>query len=87
MGRNPAHGWRSELLGMTAAGSITIRHVMSKTPKNQWYVVEAAKGMRFFCWKKSVLVECSLNSVRASLEKKTPLERDQEGGCFLRLTT
>ncbi|UIJ82908.1 hypothetical protein U8P80_30595 (plasmid) [Rhizobium beringeri] len=32
---------------MTAAGSITIRHVMSKTPKNQWYVVEAAKGIAF----------------------------------------
>ncbi|MGO7820015.1 hypothetical protein ACC764_27260 [Rhizobium ruizarguesonis] len=29
-----------------------LRHVISKTPKNQWYVVEGAKGMRFFCWKR-----------------------------------
>jgi hypothetical protein len=26
--------------------------VISKTPKNQWYVVEGAKVMRFFCWKR-----------------------------------
>ncbi|MGO8126775.1 hypothetical protein ACC728_38400, partial [Rhizobium ruizarguesonis] len=24
----------------------------SKTPKNQWYVVEGAKVMRLFCWKR-----------------------------------
>jgi hypothetical protein len=43
-----AHGRLSELLGMRAAGSVTVRHVISKTPKNQWYVAEAAKVMRSF---------------------------------------
>ncbi|QKK31874.1 hypothetical protein FE844_020820 [Rhizobium indicum] len=50
--RNPAHGWQSELLGMPAAGSIIVRQVISETPKNQWYVMETAKGVRFFCWKR-----------------------------------
>ncbi|MBY5614119.1 hypothetical protein [Rhizobium leguminosarum] len=50
--RNPAHGWQSELLGMPAAGSFIIRQVISDTPKNQWYVMETAKGVRFFCWKR-----------------------------------
>ncbi|WP_315859845.1 hypothetical protein [Rhizobium leguminosarum] len=50
--RNPAHGWQSELLGMPAAGSIIVRQVISDTPKNQWYVMETAKGVRFFCWKR-----------------------------------
>ncbi|ACS59952.1 hypothetical protein Rleg_6919 (plasmid) [Rhizobium leguminosarum bv. trifolii WSM1325] len=42
---------------MRAAGSVTVRHVISRTPKNQWYVAEAAKVMRSFrrnaigrCW-------------------------------------
>ncbi|MBY5727779.1 hypothetical protein [Rhizobium leguminosarum] len=50
--RNPAHGWQSELLGMPAAGSIIVRQVISETPKNQWYVMETAKGVRFFCFKR-----------------------------------
>ncbi|NEJ83630.1 hypothetical protein GR268_45055, partial [Rhizobium leguminosarum] len=50
--RNPAHGWQSELLGMPAAGSIIVRQVISEAPKNQWYVMETAKGVRFFCWKR-----------------------------------
>lgn len=50
--RNPAHGWQSELLGMPAAGSIIFRQVISETPKNQWYVMETAKGVRFFCFKR-----------------------------------
>lgn len=50
--RNPAHGWQSELLGMPAAGSIIVRQAISETPKNQWYVMETAKGVRFFCWKR-----------------------------------
>jgi hypothetical protein len=50
--RNPAHGWQSELLGMPAAGSIIVRKAISETPKNQWYVMETAKGVRFFCWKR-----------------------------------
>ncbi|MEH7869987.1 hypothetical protein V7795_22990 [Rhizobium laguerreae] len=50
--RNPAHGWQSELLGMSAAGSIIVRQVISDTPKNQWYVMETAKGVRFFCFKR-----------------------------------
>ncbi|MGO6982786.1 DUF7338 family protein [Rhizobium leguminosarum] len=50
--RNPAHGWQSELLGMPAAGSIIVRQVISETPKNQWYIMETAKGVRFFCFKR-----------------------------------
>ncbi|MBY3247429.1 DUF7338 family protein [Rhizobium laguerreae] len=50
--RNPAHGWQSELLGMPAAGSTIVSQVLSETPKNQWYVMETAKGVRFFCWKR-----------------------------------
>ncbi|RUM21526.1 hypothetical protein EFD56_03320 [Rhizobium phaseoli] len=50
--RNPAHGWQSELLGMPAAGSVIVRQAISETPKNQWYVMETARGTRFFCWKR-----------------------------------
>ncbi|MCH4546829.1 hypothetical protein MK632_13700 [Rhizobium changzhiense] len=50
--RNPAHGWQSELLGMPAAGSIIVRQVISETPKNQWYVMETARGVPFFCFKR-----------------------------------
>ncbi|MBY3500195.1 DUF7338 family protein [Rhizobium laguerreae] len=50
--RNPAHGWQSELLGMPAAGSIIVRQVISETPKSQWYVMETASGVRFFCFKR-----------------------------------
>ncbi|MGR8923872.1 DUF7338 family protein [Rhizobium leguminosarum] len=50
--RNPAHGWQSELLGMPAAGSIIVRQVISESPKNQWYVMETAKGVRLFCFKR-----------------------------------
>ncbi|MBY3223734.1 hypothetical protein HFO04_01565 [Rhizobium laguerreae] len=50
--RNPAHGWQSELLGMPSAGSIIVRQVISDTPKNQWYVMETARGVRFFCFKR-----------------------------------
>jgi hypothetical protein len=50
--RNPAHGWQSELLGMPAEGSVVIRQMLSVTPKNQWYVMETARGVRFFCFKR-----------------------------------
>lgn len=50
--RNPAHGWQSELLGMPAAGSVIIHRVITEAPKNQWYVMETAKGVRFFCFKR-----------------------------------
>ncbi|MBX4954293.1 hypothetical protein HJB76_02135 [Rhizobium lentis] len=50
--RNPAHGWQSRLLGMPAAGTIIIKQQITETPKNQWYVMETAKGVRFFCFKR-----------------------------------
>jgi hypothetical protein len=37
---------------MPAAGSIIVRQAISETPKNQWYVMETARGVRFFCWKR-----------------------------------
>ncbi|OOO32834.1 hypothetical protein EFR00_30360 [Rhizobium sophoriradicis] len=50
--RNPAHGWQSRLLGMPAAGTVIIEQQISEAPKNQWYVMETANGVRFFCWKR-----------------------------------
>jgi hypothetical protein len=50
--RNPAHGWQSEVLGMTAEGSVVVREMLGDTPKNQWYVMETAHGIRFFCLKR-----------------------------------
>ncbi|NEI48638.1 hypothetical protein GR217_13115 [Rhizobium leguminosarum] len=50
--RNPAHGWQSELLGMPAAGSTLIKGVLSYDPNQQLYLMETAKGVRFFCWKR-----------------------------------
>nr|WP_259663976.1 hypothetical protein [Rhizobium bangladeshense] len=50
--RNPAHGWQSRLLGMPAAGTIIVEQPISQTPKNQWYVMETANGVRFFCFKR-----------------------------------
>lgn len=50
--RNPAHGWQSELLGMPAAGSTVLDQRISSDPKQQWYLMETTKGVRFFCWKR-----------------------------------
>lgn len=50
--RNPAHGWQSRLLGMPAAGSRIIEQQITDDPKQQWYLIETAKGQRFFCFKR-----------------------------------
>lgn len=50
--RNPAHGWQSELLGMPAAGAVILEQQIGEQPKRQWYLMETANGVRFFCFKR-----------------------------------
>ncbi|MBY3260372.1 hypothetical protein HFO15_01655 [Rhizobium laguerreae] len=50
--RNPAHGWQSELLGMPAYGTIIAQQWISEDPKQQFYLMQTARGIRFFCFKR-----------------------------------
>ncbi|RXT18774.1 hypothetical protein B5P46_28195 [Rhizobium leguminosarum] len=50
--RNPAHGWQSELLGMPAFGTIIAQQWISEDPKQQIYLMQTARGVRFFCFKR-----------------------------------
>ncbi|MBB2678682.1 UNVERIFIED_ORG: hypothetical protein M2312_002186 [Rhizobium esperanzae] len=50
--RNPAHGWQSELLGMPAAGATVLEERIGENPKRQWFLMQTAAGVRFFCWKR-----------------------------------
>ncbi|PDS45205.1 hypothetical protein CO662_24905 [Rhizobium anhuiense] len=50
--RNPAHGWQSALLGMPAFGTIIAQQWISEDPKQQFYLMQTARGVRFFCFKR-----------------------------------
>ncbi|RUM06826.1 DUF7338 family protein [Rhizobium chutanense] len=50
--RNPAHGWQSELLGMPAFGTIIAQQWISEDPKQEFYLLQTARGAGFFCFKR-----------------------------------